>query len=161
MQRRVGERPWQRIRAYWFGRSFIGRKPIHAVEIHDSRSASAYHNTLYELPSARGRSSLVADAPRGEVQVVSQPRHERLARRTIEAINGRNGDQRYRPWPRRRIRLANRERAVVVASLLDGATPLRSAFFVITRTTLVSVSGGPFRVARIPALARRLRPLAP
>ncbi len=168
IERAVGERPWQPIRAYWFGRSISRRRAVRAVEHFDlgfsgrppRRVPSSVHIFLYELASARGRSSAEPgrSAPVGELQVVSQPIHQVNARGTIAAINGRNGEFRYKPWPRTRIRLANGERATLVPARWESTGRIRDGFLVLTKTTLVGVSGR-VRLERIPDLARRLRPL--
>ena len=156
-------RPNIRMRAYWFGRRFAGRAAITAAEHWDRRRGRVTNafTVFYELPSAGGRTSAFPGggaAPPGEIQVTSQPVDSWTARRAIQAFNGRNGNLRYKPWPRWRVRLRNGERVTVVRELGENAGPGRSRFSVITRTTLVSVNAG-FPNARIPAIARSLRPV--
>ena len=152
IERRAGERPWQAIRAYWLGRSFSRWRAVTAAE---SFVEASVYGVFYELPAARGRSSAQPGQPRprGEIQVVSQPR--RQVRRTVLEVQSA---QRRHRWPRWQIRLANRERATVYPNLGEGRRPV-VGFVVVTRTTVVSFSGS-FQLRAIPALARRLRPVA-
>jgi hypothetical protein len=159
-ERYPGELPRLPVRAYWFGSTLSRRSAVIAVEHFDRRTATAAYSTLYELPSAGGKSSALPGTPRpaGEIQVVSQPIRSPLARRAIQAFNGKNGELRYRPWPRTRLTLRTGERATVVPDRSEGAGKVRSGFHVLTKRTLVSATGS-FRVGAIPALARRLKPI--
>jgi hypothetical protein len=161
VERPVGAVPLLPLRAYWLGRRALGRRAVTVVE-HEStlRARELVYIVFYELPSARGRSSALPgqQRPAGEIQVSSQPRAGELARRAIRAFNGRNGDLRTRPWPRTRTRLRTGERVTVIPDRAEGAGRVRAAFYILTRTTLVSVTGA-FRTKRIVAAARGLRPV--
>jgi hypothetical protein len=171
-ERRVGLKPTLAVRAYWFGMRFAGRLATVAVEHFAgpaARGASrtaptgpsfAYHLTFYERPSAAGKTSAYPGqrAPSGEVQVLSQSVTSSVARRTIRAYDGVNGELRTKRWPRSTIKLANGESATLVPDRSGGTGKVRMGFAVITRTTLVNVSGS-FRLSQIPATAALLRPL--
>jgi hypothetical protein len=166
LERVVGARPSLPIRAYWFGRSFAGRRATRAIEHFDyyadqleRRRPTLVYMLFYQLPGSRLGGKPGERNPPGEIQVTSQPLDQRLARNTLAAINGVNGGMRTKPWPRRRITLANGERATLVPARWESAGRIRNGFLVITRRTLVSVV---FRVrlTDIPALARRLRPIS-
>jgi hypothetical protein len=81
-----------------------------------------------------------------------------IAKRAIQAYNGKNGDLRYKPWPRTSIRLRSGEAATVIPDRSEGAGPVRPGFAVITKTTLVNVAGS-FKATAIPSVAAQLRPL--
>lgn len=173
-ERRVGERPAQPLPVYWLGRTYFRWKAIAAVEQYagpspDQRSRElrprvpvTSYVVFYELASARGKSSALPGErpPAGEIRVLSQSVTSWVARRAIEAYNGRNGGLRYRPWPRTTLTLSSGEKAVLIPDLSEGATAVRRGFAVITKTALVNVSGS-FKLAVIPAIAQGLRPLAP
>jgi hypothetical protein len=90
--------------------------------------------------------------------VTNEPLDSAHAQGLVQAFNGTNGDQTYTAWPRSSITLANGEPAVVVPDQFDGTGPIRSGFFVMTTSTLVSVSGD-IAEGDIPAMAAKLRPL--
>jgi hypothetical protein len=87
-----------------------------------------------------------------------------LSQANLRALNGVNGEDRYAPWPRERITLANGDRATVIPNLADGIQKLPSGeeripqFAVITEHTLTWVSGG-FDLRAIAELAAQLRPV--
>jgi hypothetical protein len=145
-ERPVGAPPLLAVKAYWFGRRFGSSRATQVVEHFDRRRGLT--TTVYDVfyGGARG------------FQVVSQPVKSWAAQRAIQAFNGRNGDLRYKPWPRWRVRLRNGETVTVVRELGENAGPGRSRFSVIAKSTLVSVTGS-FANARIPAVARLLRPV--
>jgi hypothetical protein len=78
----------------------------------------------------------------------------------IAALNGRNGDETYAPWPRTTVKLADGESVDVVPDRFDAenGSQLTTGFSVITKTTLVHV-GGSVPLAAVPDLASRLIPL--
>jgi len=173
-ERRIGERPSGRVTAYWLGAAYAGRRATTAVEEYagpspDQRSresrpreAVTSFTVFYELPAAKGRSSAIpgARAPGGELRVLSQPVTSSVAQRAIQAYNGRSGDLRYRPWPRASVTLKAGETVTVIPDLSRGATAIRQGFAVVTRTTLVYVSGT-FKLNDIPRAAAALRALGP
>jgi hypothetical protein len=175
----VGKKPSSGMTAYWFGpevRNLYAAKSIEHSRVRSStqtqagiskRSEVQAHVVIYELNSYRaknGRPSLtaaqpgVSSRPEGELQVNSEPVGFDHAKSEIGAFNGKNGDETYPAWPRSRVTLANGETATLIPSLFDGAGPTRSGFFVITKTTLISVSGE-IALRDIPILAASLRPL--
>jgi hypothetical protein len=133
-----------------------GRADEDGIEVGTSPDGTTEHFDHYPgRPPTRVYVTLYA----GGLQVSSQDVRSHLARRTIAAFNGRNGDQRYPPWPRSRVRLASTgDRVTVVQDLGEDAGRGRRRFIAITRTTLVAVNQG-FVPARIPAVARTLRPV--
>lgn len=173
-ERRVGERTAQTVSAYWLGTVYSRWRATTAVEQYagpspDQRSRESpprepvtSYVVFYELASARGKSSALPGQrpPPGEIRVLSQSVTSWVAQRAIAAYNGRNGDLRYRPWPRTTVILPSGEKATVIPDFSAGAAPLRRGFAVITKTALVNVSGS-FKPAAISAVAQRLRPLAP
>jgi len=139
-QRKAGQASGIGVRAYWPGRAVLGRTAAIAVDHLDRRVGTGVHFTLYELPAAGGQSSAIPGQkrPSGEIQVASEPRTATLAQRRIAALNGRNGNLRYKPWPRTTQRLRSGERVTVVRDRSEGTTGAR-AFYVLTRHTLVFV----------------------
>jgi hypothetical protein len=161
------------VRAYWLGPAVEGRTPVFATEHFtpltdemlrspgwSERDEAIVHSTFYELPSARGKSSALPgqEGPEGEIRVVSQPITAVVSQVAIQAYNGRNGNFKYKPWPRLTVQLANGEQAVVIPDRADGIGRIRAGFAVITETTLINVVGS-IAIADIAALARQLRPL--
>lgn len=161
-ERFPGERPAGGVRPYWFGMKLAQRRVVTAIEHAQRRPIKQLvYVALYELPSAGGRSSALPgqSAPEGELQVSSQPVKSTLAQRAIKAFNGRNGDFRYKPWPRTTVRLRSGERVTVVPSRSEASGPVRDGFSVITKSTLVGVSGS-VQLKEIPVLARKLMRLS-
>lgn len=164
IERATGSPSKLRIRSYSFGRRFGSRRLVEAVEHYDvgyagpMRPPTSVHTLFYELRSAGGQSSALAGGPhpKGEIQVGSQPTREATAEQTVEYF--RNAHRRFR-WPRYAVRLANGERAVVYPNLTEGRRSI-SSFVVVTRQTLVSVTGR-FALSAVRPTARRLRPLTP
>ena len=158
-ERFPGERPAGDVRPYWFGMKFGQRRVVTTIEHARRRPIrELVYVALYELPSAGGRSSALPGqgAPVGELQVSSQPVKSTLAQRAINAFKGSNGGLRYKPWPRTTVKLRSGERVTVVPSRSEGIGPVRAGFSVITKSTLVGVSGS-VQLKNIPALARKLR----
>jgi hypothetical protein len=162
------------VSRYWFGETFGDHSAITAVG-HETvltdalraqgwseRDATENYIVFYELASAKGRSSALPgqDEPSGEIQVSSQPIRLPAAQGAIDAANGHNGDLEYEPWPRETVRLLDGEEVVVVPDAGEGIGPIRAGFLMITKETLVTVTGR-FKVEEIPASAAQLRPLVP
>ena len=116
------------VSPYWFGEALGNHSAVTAVE-HETRLTEALraegwserdatedYIVFYELSAADGRSSALPDQnqPAGEIQVSSQPITLPAAQGAIDAANGRNGDLRYKPWPRSTVRLRSGEKAVVI-----------------------------------------------
>lgn len=178
-ERTPGALPSSGIDAYWFGASFDGRTAVTSIEhvrnvprevasrgANSDRLEARVYVTLYELPSAAGLSSAIPGVlpPAGEVQVVSQPMSIGLSRAAVRALNGINGDERYAPWPRQEVTLANGEAATVIPNLGEGVTATSAGqrvrqFAVLTGSTLVWVSGD-FALSEIGTVARNLRPVS-
>ena len=161
IERPVGERRFRPARAYWLGRTFRNRTATRAIEHFynpDLGSGRNRPSTVYSvLYGPRGASGAPDERPRDvPLQVGSQLVGEALARRTIDHFT--RSHARYR-WPRYSVCLVSGERAAAYPNLGEGRSPV-IGFVVVTRTTLVSVSGA-FRLREIPAVARRLRPLVP
>ena len=160
------------VKAYWFGRTLGDVTAVTAVERKKTRlpaerlmglpaqSDVAAHITLYVPRTAGGRSSAIPDQPalEGEIKVVSEPIDSAHAQGAVAAMNGRNGDLTYAPFPRFAITLADGEKAVVIPDQFDGVGNVRNGFYVLTRTTLVSVAGL-FTVSRIREVSPLLKPL--
>jgi hypothetical protein len=173
-ERTVGLGPAPPLVGYWFGATYAGTKATAAVEQYSGpspdersrqtppREAVASFVVLYERPAANGRSSAIPGqrAPAGEIQVLSQPVSSSAAKRAIQAYNGRNGNLRYRAWPRSVVTLRSGERATVIPDRSESLGPVRRGFAVVTKTTLVNVSGS-FKLTAIPAAAALLRQLPP
>lgn len=172
-ERRVGTRPTLPIKAYWFGMRFAGRLGTIAVEHFAGPPAArggartnatgpsfGYHLTFYELPAAAGKTSAYPGqrVPAGEVQVMSQAVTSTVAKRTIKAYDGISGQLRTKAWPRSSVKLANGETATVIPDRSGGTGKVRKGFAVISRTTLVVVTGT-FKLSQIPAAAALLRPI--
>lgn len=172
-ERPVGVRPGLSIKAYWLGARALGRSAVTAIDYfagpardrNGSRASQtngpvSSHVTFYELPAAAGKSSALpgSRAPAGEVQVLSQPIGSWTAQRAIRAYNGINGTLRYKRWPRTSVTLANAEKVTVIPDRGESTGKTRNGFAVITRTTLVNVTGN-FKLNSIPAAARLLRPI--
>lgn len=170
---RAGQATSLPVRAYWLGRQAAGRTAITAMEyrnrVTDARHAAGssardeatLHITFYEEPAARGMNSSMPGetAPAGEIQVSSQPIDLPAAQGAIDAINGKNGDLRYEPWPRTTVTLANGEAATLVLDRGESNGDTRLAFLVLTKPTFIKVTGV-FAEAEIPGLASQLRPLS-
>lgn len=171
----VGEAPTLPVKAFWFGPEVAGRAAVAATEttlVADGTanapqpppwSSAIAHITFYELPSAHGESSLMLRdnhdaAPDGEWQVTSQPVDSALAKRKVETFDGQNGDDKYDPWPRQTVTLADGESATVVPFRYEDTGDVRDGFAVITGDTLVSVSGR-IPLADIFDVAAKLTPL--
>lgn len=167
----LGEKPTVPVKAYWFGRAIDGRHAVSAVEHERHRTTAQIQAgmsprgeaevqvTFYENPGvvhSSGEPNL--EAPRGELQVASEPLSSAHAQAFVQALDGQNGDEHYPAWPRTTVTLADGEKADVVPDRFDGDGPTRTGFFVITATTLVHV-GGEVSVDAIPALAAQLRPI--
>jgi hypothetical protein len=148
-----GAQPTLPVKAYWFGPTVAEREAFTAV---DHGGEDLVHVTFYGDPSeiAAGRTHAypARELPQREVQVTSTPIDHPLARKTLRAFNGKNGDLVVPPLPRAEIRLKDGEGATVFPTIGEG-----DAFAVVTRTTLVSVSGIWGEGAR--KLAPLLRPL--
>ena len=148
---------------YWLGPAVAGRRAIHAVEHFDrtggatGTSPSSVTTVFYELPSAGGRTSafLGAGVPRGELQVRSQLKTEATAKQRLAALQTQLATRTARHLQPIEIKLANGERA----SMIRDASADEPTFYVVTKKTLVSVTGFG-RGARIVTLAGRLRPAA-
>lgn len=178
-ERPAGARPTLPVRAYWFGPEFGEHRAVTSIEHSrdvrpevastgengDRLRARAYI-TMYELPSAGSESSAIPGrmAPEGEIQVVSQPISLATSQAGMRALNGVNGTERYDPWPRQHVRLANGEPATVVPNLSEGTyagasgAPSVWQFAVMTGETLTWVSGG-FALSDIAEVASSLRPV--
>jgi hypothetical protein len=138
------------VQAYWFGPTASSLTAVTATQNRTRRteadlavgvpprSEMDLHVTFYELASAGGRSSALPgmEAPDGEVMVVSQPVESAHAQYVIRAFNGQNGDLTEPSWARRSVVLANGEAATVLPDRYGSG-----GFYVITETTLVSVTG--------------------
>lgn len=168
----VGKAPSNGPVAYWFGPAVANwhaaaaaahsriRTPEQVMSGQGSRAESNAVVTLYERPGVKTTSAQpgVLSRPDGELQIVSEPVASAHAQGLIDAFNGKNGDETYAPWPRSTLTLASGEQATVVPSQFDGGGPSREAFFVITSTTLVQISGD-VALSDIPGLAAQLRRL--
>lgn len=172
---RAGTGPSFPFTGFWFGPSWRGRTALteaeHMSRIPDSEPASGNRATgnaqilvvFYETAAAGTRSSAYAGSPKpaGEVQVVSMGRRSPLARAKLASTRGHPGlGITTAPWPRRIERLADGERAIVIPFRYRTVGPggRLPGFYVLTRTSLVSVNvGHGMRVAL--ALARNLTPL--
>jgi hypothetical protein len=168
----VGEAPSDGVVAYWFGRS-VGtwhaaaaaqhtrvRTPAQIAAGMSARGEAQVYETLYEQPGITVTSAQpgLLTRPKGELQVTNEPLTSAHAQGLVDAFNGKNGDENYPPWPRSKITLADGEQATVVPDQFDGTGPIRSGFFVITGTTLISVSGD-VAAADISTMAAKLTPL--
>jgi hypothetical protein len=162
------------VSPYWFGETVGDHSAVTAVE-HETRLTDALraegwserdatedYVVFYELGSAEGRSSALPgqDQPAGEIQVSSQPITLPAAQGAIDAANGRNGDLRYKPWPRTTVRLPTGEKVIVIPDAGEGGGPVRAGFLVVTDETLVKVTGE-FTLREIENLAAQLRPVSP
>jgi hypothetical protein len=165
----VGTGPSFPVTGYWFGRSWQGRTAGTESEYTSRTPASdpAESNTqaftvFYETTAAGTRSSAYAGSPKpaGEVQVVSLGRRSALAQRKLATTRGHPGIGTTVPWPRGRERLADGEPVIVIPFQYRTVGPggKLPGFYVLTRTTLVSVNlGHGMRTAL--ALAKDLRSL--
>jgi hypothetical protein len=168
----VGQAPASAITGYWLGPSVANwhaaaaaqhsrtRTPEQIAAGMNARGESQVIVTLYERPGVKvtGVQPGVLTRPDGELQVVSESVTSAHAQGLIDAFDGKNGDETYAAWPRSTVTLANGEQATVVPSQFDGDGQVRDAFFVITNSTLVQITGD-VALSDIPALAARLRPL--
>lgn len=170
----IGRPPTVPVRAYWLGRAIDGKNAVAAAQHERHRSAqevaggmnargeSEVQVTLYENPGVTASSVQpgVSDRPAGELQVVNEPVTSAHAQAFIAALNGRNGDATYAPWPRTTVKLADGESVDVVADHFDAdnGSGIATGFTVLTATTLVHV-GGSVPFSAIPGLAGRLVPL--
>jgi hypothetical protein len=168
----IGQPPTDGTVAYWFGRSVATwhaaaaaqhtrtRTPEQVAAGMSARGEAQVYDTLYEQPgvTATGIQPGQLKRPTGELQVTSEPLDSAHAQGLVNAFNGTNGDQTYPAWPHSAITLADGENAVVVPNQFDGTGPIVSGFFVITGSTLVSVSGD-IAVGEISAMAAKLTPV--
>jgi len=170
----VGQVPSNGVTAYWFGRTTGGNLRAAAAVQHTRirteaeiaagigpRGDARAYVILYERPGIAATSAHPGERrrPPGELQVASEPVSSAHAQGLTDAINGKNGDETYPPWPRSTVTLPDGQAATVVPSQFEGDGPTRDGFFVITPTTLVSVSGE-FAVGEMPSIAATLRPVA-
>src|SRR5689334_14568141 len=166
----VGQPPHGDTGAFWFGRD-VGKLHAAAAAEHTRvrtpaevaagmsvRSEGDVYVTLYERPGVQATSAQPGTQvrPDGELQIESEPITSAHALGLIDAFNGKNGDETYSAWPRSSIRLADGTVATLVPSQFDGGGSVRSGFFVITDSTLISVSGD-VAASDIPGLAGALR----
>ncbi len=169
----VGAAPTVGVTAYWFGRMLDGKWHAAAAVQHtrtrteaqiaagmSPRGEAQAYVVLYERAGVLTTSAHPGGKtrPAGELQVTSEPVSTAHAQGLVDAFNGRNGDETYAPWPRSIVTLADGQSATVVPSQFDGDGQVRDGFFVITPTTLVSVTGE-VAFADIQALAANLRQL--
>lgn len=138
------------VRAYWFGPEVADRKAFTALD-HDGDEV--VHVTFYGDPAeiAAGKSNAYPgrDGPERELQVVSKPLDHPAAQRELRALDGNEGA----PLSPTKVRLRNGEEA----TLFPETGGEGGAFAVVTRTTLITVSGISGHAAR--RIARVLRPL--
>lgn len=168
----VGQAPAD-VTGYWFGRSAGGWHVAAAAEHSRVRTAaqvSAGTTTRGEIrayvafyePAGKSTTSAQpgtgAPRPDGELQVTSEAIGTAHAQGLIASFNGTNGDASYPAWPRFNVTLPDGEAAVVVPDQSEGTGSVRNGFYVMTPSTLVSVSGG-ITVDSIQSLAATLRPL--
>lgn len=141
------------VRAYWFGAEVAGRKAFAALD-HDGEEI--FHVIFYgdpaELAAGKTHAYPGRDVPERELQVVSQPLDHAGAQRDLRAFEGKDGDLASPPLPRMTIRLQHGEEATLFPTTGD-----EESFAVVTRATLVSVSGVSGSEAR--RIAVLLRPL--
>lgn len=166
----VGTGPSFGFPGFWFGRSWHDRTATTETEhvAHVPKSQPAVGNAqafivFYETAAAGTRSSAYAGSPKppGEVQVLSLGRHSALAQRKLATTRGHPGPGiTTPPWPRRPERLADGERAEVIPFRYRTIGPggKLPGFYVLTRTTLVSVNVGHGMHTAL-ALARDVMPL--
>jgi hypothetical protein len=166
----AGTAPSFPFHCFWLGPSWHGRTPrteaVHIAHVPNPQPATQNLRALfvfYETPAAGTQSSAYAGSPTParEVQVLSLGRRSALARRKIMTTHGHPGlGITTAPWPRRTERLADGERAVVIPFRYRnvGAGGKLPGFYVLTRTTLVSVNLGHGMQTAL-ALAKDLRPL--
>jgi hypothetical protein len=168
----VGKKPSGDLDAYWFGAAVanvhaataaqhaLTRTPAQTAAGMSPRAEGETYATFYERPGTRQTSAepTTLSRPDGELQVVSEPVSSPHAQGLIAAFDGQNGDETYPAWPRTTVTLASGEQATVVPNQFDGADPVRPGFFVITDSTLVTVSGD-VAEAEIPGLAAKLKAL--
>jgi hypothetical protein len=148
VERAVGEGPAYPARGYWLGRHLHALTARSAVQRRTPRIRA--FTVYYEAPGAGGATSALPDtlAPAGELEVTSEPVASPRARSALALLRARG-------WPRRHVRLAGGERALLVPY----RGPLRGRGFALrTRSTLVSVVGDVPSKDAAP-LARALRRL--
>jgi hypothetical protein len=168
-----GRPPQGDVSAFWFGRD-VGKLHAAAAAEHtrartpaeiaagmSARSEGDVYVTLYERPGVQSTSAQPSTQvrPDGELQIESEPITSAHAQGLIDAFNGTNGDESYAAWPRSSIRLADGTVATLVPSQFDGEGSVRSGFFVMTDSTLISVTGD-VAASDIPGLAGALRRVA-
>jgi hypothetical protein len=166
----AGQPPQGDISGFWFGRD-VGRLHAAAAAEHtrvrtpaeiaagmSARSEGDVYLTLYERAGVQSTSAQpnTQVRPDGELQIESEPITSEHAQGLIAAFNGKNGDETYSAWPRSSIRLADGTVGTLVPSQFDGQGSVRSGFFVITDSTLISVSGD-VAASDIPGRAGALR----
>ncbi len=168
----IGEAP-SGMKAYWFGpatgtwhaaaaaeHSRVRTPAQVAAEMSPRGEVHAYI-AFYEragTPATSAQPGARKPRPAGELQVSSEPVDGAHAEGLLAAFDGRNGDETYAPWPRSNVSLADGEHAVVVPDQFEAAGDIRGGFYVLTQSTLISVSGD-VALNDIPALAAKLRPI--
>ncbi|HYY76612.1 MAG TPA: hypothetical protein VE644_09875 [Gaiellaceae bacterium] len=138
------------VRAYWFGPKIAGREAFTALD-HDGDEV--LHVTFYgdpaEIAAGKTHAYRGREVPERELQVVSRARHHPAAQRELKTLEG--GDA--APLRATKVRLASGEEATLFPSTGGEG----GAFAVVTRTTLITVSGVSGDAAR--RIAPLLRPL--
>jgi hypothetical protein len=129
------------VRAYWFGPEVADRKAFAALD-HDGEEV--LHITFYGDPTeiAAGKTHAYPgrEVPERELQVVSQALDHPAAQRELRALDGSDGP----PLPSTKVRLQNGEEATLFAKTGSEG----GAFTVVTRTTVITVSGMSGHAAR-------------
>jgi hypothetical protein len=137
------------VRAYWFGPEIAGRKAFTALD-HDGDEV--LHMTFYGDPAevAAGKTHAYPgrEVPERELQVVSQALDHLAAQRELRTLEGSE----RRPLGVTKVQLPNGEEATLFPRTGEGG-----AFAVVTKTTLITVSGASGDAAR--RIAPLLRPL--
>jgi hypothetical protein len=161
------------VRAYWFGPTLSDHAAVTAVEYSarltpelraegwSDRDEAVDYIVFYELDSAKGKSSALSDQeePAGEIEVTSQPIELPAAQGAIDAVNGKNGNLTYDPWPRSTVKLASGEEATVIPDVGEGVGRVRTGFLVLTETSLIKVVGQ-FTLDDIASVAPLLQPVS-
>lgn len=137
------------VRAYWFGPEIAGRKAFTALD-HDGDEV--LHMTFYGDPAevAAGKTHAYPgrEVPERELQVVSQALDHLAAQRELRTLKGSERP----PLGVTKVQLPNGEEATLFPRTGEGG-----AFAVVTKTTLITVSGASGDAAR--RIAPLLRPL--
>jgi hypothetical protein len=139
-QLKPGAKPTLPMKAYWFGPRIAGLRAFVASELRNDDGLiyiTCYGNPA-EISAGKTHCLPSRDEPTREVQVVSQTVTGKLAKRELARLEGTG--------PGRRIRLANREDAL----LYRGA--------VVTSTTLITLSNVAGKLS-LRRQASKLRPL--